>query len=231
MRRGITLLEVLISTVILSVVLGMILSLLVQTSKLYAKTSPYLTGQSADMLALKRMQRELRDAMLISTTSPSPSTWVEIVLPKKDVAGMNVIQADALGNLSLATGSTIDYFLGTKIAQSTSDPTLWSAQASDQGTTLFRADHASQTSASPARWSQATIMVDGVVNPAAVATVTSLSTLSQKTLFAYTPSDGSGNPTALTQLISIAVIVQGTYQGRPVYTPLSTQFCMRNLKS
>ena len=53
----------------------------------------------------------------------------------------------------------------------------------------------------------------------------------QQTLFAYSPSDSNGNPTALTQLISVAIVVKGMYQGKPVYSPLWTQFCMRNLKS
>lgn len=237
--RGMTLIEVLIVLAIIGLVTGAVGALSIQASKLYARTSWHIEPQSSAMVAFKRLERELRDAMLVSTTTPSPSTWIEVVLPKKDQHGLNILKANAQGRLTLLAGESVCYFLGKKVAQDGANSLLWTAQPDAQGTTLFRARSDDYDEAGM-QFAHSRVLIDDIVDPRTITEEPSLQQMAvNRTLFVFIPYNDNGTPDDPTddfprpdtQLIAVTLIVKSTYQGRTVYHPLSTQFCLRNLHS
>lgn len=239
-QRGITLVEMLLVIAIIGMVIFSIVAVTMQAGKLHARTSVHLEPQASAMLALKRMQRELRDAMLISTTTPSPSTWIEFTVPAKDEHGLNRVQTDKHGFLSLVPGKNLCYFLGTKIVADPQGRNRWTARPDRQGTTLFRAETSYDERND--MFYNAQVLVDKVVNPYTLSATEMAGlklTALNRTLFVFVPYDDSGTPDDIsddtpradTQLITITLVVEATLQGKPLYHPLWTQFCMRNLKT
>jgi len=237
MTAGVTLLELVMAAFIIALSFFVIVNISIKASKLYARTSVHIEPQASAMIAFKRMEREIRQAMVISTTTPSPSTWVEITLPEKDAQGLNQLSVDATGRLILMPGQTVSYFLGRKLWLQDATHTLWSARPSATGTTLFRAESSYNFWANS--FSHARIVIDNIVNP----NITSIENEQQltrdalaNTLFVYTPYDDNGTPDdytddrplTTTNLIGITLIVKTMQNGRPVYTPLWTKFCLRN---
>lgn len=238
--RGVTLPEMLISLVIIGITGFMVIAIAIQNNRLYARTSVRIEPQASAMLAFKRMEREIRQAMLISTATPSPSTWIQIQLPKKDADGLNELGVDNQGRIALIPGDYVSYFLGKKLSQPDPHKNKWVAQPSVAGTTLFRTkstyNEVSDT------FTDAQIVVDGIVNPADISLKDEPDITKEalgNTLFVFTPYDDNGTPEdftddkprADTNLITITVIVKAKLQGRPVYHPLWTQFCLRNLRT
>jgi len=129
MRRhsyGITLVELLVVLSIVVMVLVAVLTLSMQSMRLFAKYQPLVMGQSpnntapqaAMMLGMKRMERGLREAMFIRVGSSS--TAVETALPKTDADGnillrFAVIDAQTQRQALICTeGRHVCYFLGRK---------------------------------------------------------------------------------------------------------------------
>ena len=238
-RWGITLPELLVVFFIIGLTSFVILNVWVKASKLYARTSVHIEPQATAMLAFKRTEREMRRAMQVST-SMSPSIWVIILMPEMDENGLNKIGIDAQGRLTLLPGKKIHYFLGKKVQLVDGQRRIWAAKPDLAGTALFRAYDDDYNSGS-VTFSKAKVIIDNIVNP----TDPSLATASEldrdalgKTLFMYAPYDDNGTPDDMTddtpldaKLLGITLIIKATLQGKPIYHPLQTQFCLRNKKT
>jgi len=234
---GVTMVELLVSLFIIGLTFFVILNISVKSSKLYARTSVHIEPQASAMIAFKRMEREVRQAMVISTTTPSPSTWVEITLPDKDEQGLNKLMVNANNRLMLIPGKTVSYFLGTKITLQSKQQKSWLAQPSSTGTTLFRAETTYNKFTNT--FAGARVIIDNIVNPSSTSLIDeqqlTRDALSH-TLFVYTPYDDNGTPDyyaddkplTTTNLIGITLIVKTVQNGRLIYTPLWTKFCLRN---
>lgn len=235
--RGVTLLEMLISVFIIGLTFFVIINISVKASKLYARTNVHIEPQASAMIAFKRLEREIRQAMVISTTTPTPSTWIEVTLPEKDDDGLNKLAVDAQGRLVLIPGKTISYFLGDKLALQDATHKRWQGRPNTSGRALFRTEQ--DYNASTNSFDDCQIIIDGIVNPSDPG-VQNEPQLTRdalaNTLFVYTPYDDNGtpddynddSPLTTTNLISITLVVKTLQNGRPVYHPLSTKFCLRN---
>lgn len=238
MTVGVTLMELLIAVFIIGLAFFVVVNISIKASELYARTSVHIEPQQSTMIAFKRMEREIRQAMSISTTTPSPSTWIEITLPQKDAQGLNELAVDSYGRLSLIPGATVDYFLGDKISLQDATNQLWVAQPDGTGATLFRTESAYDASTNT--FSDCQVIIDHIVNPGD-ASLLNEPQLTQdalaNTLFVYSPYNDNGTPDiytddlplTTTNLIGITLIVKSMQNGRPYYTPLWTKFCLRNI--
>jgi len=234
---GVTLLEMLISVFIIGLTFFVIINISLKASKLYARTNVHIEPQASAMIAFKRMEREIRQAMVISTTTPSPSTWVEVILPEKDDQGLNKLAVDAHNRLVLIPGVTVSYFLGNKTEQQDATHKLWKATPSNSGTALFRSE--SPYNIATNSFDNCKVIIDGIVNPSD-ANLANEPQLTRdalaSTLFVFTPYDDNGTPDdytddrplTTTNLIGITLVVKAMQNGRPVYHPLWTRFCLRN---
>jgi len=234
---GVTLLEMLISMFIIGLTFFVIINISLKASKLYTRTNVHIEPQASAMIAFKRLEREVRQAMVISTTTPTPSTWIEITLPEKDDQGLNKLAVDAEGKLVLIPGKTISYFLGDKMTLQNADYKLWKARPNIAGTTLFRSETSYDKPGN--FFNHCRIIIDGIVNPNDPSVMNEPQLTRDalaNTLFVYTPYDDNGtpddytddNPLTTTNLISITLVVKAMQNGRPVYHPLWTKFCLRN---
>jgi hypothetical protein len=237
MTVGMTAPELLIVVFIIALTFFVIVNISVKASKLYARTSVHIEPQASAMIAFKRMEREIRQAMVISTTTPSPSTWVEITLPKKDAQGLNELMVDANNRLLLIPGKRVNYFLGKKIALQDSVRNIWNARPSNTGTTLFRTEGKRDITSNT--FPGARVIIDNVINPSDTSLVDEQQLTRDalsNTLFVYSPYDDNGTPDdytddrplTTTNLIGITLIVKSMQNGRPIYHPLWTRFCLRN---
>ncbi|MHB0939244.1 MAG: PulJ/GspJ family protein [Armatimonadota bacterium] len=235
--RGVTLLEMLISVFIIGLTFFVIINISIKASKLYARTNVHIEPQASAMLAFKRLEREIRQAMVISTTTPTPSTWIEITIPEKDDDGLNKLTVDAQGKLVLIPGETISYFLGDKLTLQDATRKLWKAQPNTAGSTLFRSESSYDKPGN--YFNHCKIVIDGIVNPndPDVMSEPQLTRDAlENTLFVYTPYDDNGtpddytddHPLSTTNVINITLVVKTMQSGRPVYHPLWTKFCLRN---
>lgn len=215
-----------------------LINISIKASMLYAKTNAHVEPQASAMIAFKRMELEMRQSMSISTTLPTPSTWVELVMPQKDSNGLNQLTVDAQGHLQQIAGQTVDYFLGTKAQCTNTAKNLWTAHPDESGTTLLRSTDTYNAGANS--YTNCRIIIDGIVNPNSpnLSGIPEIARYSlKKTLFVYTPYNDHGNPTdydyysplSNTNLMNITLVVQSTLQGKPVYVPLETSFCFRNI--
>lgn len=170
--RGLTLVEVLMVIAVISVVMITLLLMIMQNNKLYMRTAVHLDPQASQMIALKRMERELREAMQV-LNSPEPATWIHIILPIKDQNGFNVLSYDAAtGELGLTLNTTdttkpmnpnISYFLGNKVSAVAGKTNTYVAEASTTGTCIFRAT--SMPSVDSDIFPEAQLIAEGVLNP------------------------------------------------------------------
>jgi len=229
--------ELLVAMFIIGLTFFVIVNLSVKSSRLYARTSVHIEPQASAMIAFKRMEREIRQAMTISTTTPSPSTWVEVIIPQKDDLGLNQLSVDATGRLMLIPGETVSYFLGRKLWLQNSQQQLWLARPSNTGTTLFRAE--STYNIWTDTFSYAEVIIDNIVNPSSYSLIDEPQLTRDalaNTLFVYSPYDNNGTPDdytddrplTTTNLIGITLIVKSVQNGRNIYTPLWSRFCLRN---
>lgn len=230
-------LELLVSVFIIGLTFFVIVNISIKASKLHARTNVHIEPQASAMIAFKRMEREIRQAMVISTTTPSPSTWIEVILPEKDEQGLNKLGVDANNRLVLIPGKTVSYFLGDKLELQDANRKLWRARPSDSGTTLFRAETSYNKLTNS--FDNCKSIIDNIVNPSdpSIASEPQLTRDAlANTLFVYTPYDDNGTPDdytddrplTTTNLIAITLVVKAMQNGRPVYHPLWTRFCLRN---
>jgi len=237
--RGVTLMELLVVMFIVGLTSFVIVNISIKANKLFARSSVRIEPQASTMLAFKRMEREIRQAMLISTTTPSSSTWIDVQLPQKDDQGLNQLSVDEDGRIQLTPGIFVHYFLGSKVQVRDAQKHLYLASPSETGTTLFRAE--STYDVENNTFDNARDVIDDIVNPSDPAVLSDPEVnraALASTLFSYTPYNDNGTPDDYsddrpltnTNLITIALIVKSTLQGRPIYHPLQTKFCLRNLK-
>jgi hypothetical protein len=211
-------------TVIIALVTGVLLSLMIQTSRVYTRTSAHVEPQASLMLALKRMEREIRDGMFFVLNSTDST--VEIVLPLRETNGMNVITGT-----SLQEGNHVCFFLGKKVG----GETAWSAVPDPLGDTIFRIEGAGflQPLSSSYTNTQAKIIIEGVASTPMVPDPTDPTREIATTVFTYAPLDEEGFLMDETRLIRITLTVplkEHTPSGiRTVNHTMQTSFSLRNL--
>jgi type II secretory pathway pseudopilin PulG len=231
--RGVTFIELLVVIGIIAMVIIAVGTLFIEASRVYARTSEHIEPQWSEMLALKRMESDLRQGMHIDT-GHSSGLAAEVVLPLKDADGYNALVQDASGKLALQAGQVIRYFRGHRAPGYTVKN--WVAipdtLVSDNGDCIFKID--ANTAMVGSGYPNATIVVSGLVaNPPIPDPLNPGSTIPEP-VFVFAPlnPDGTLN-TSLTQLIKITMTfnVQETTPAGRVMKPhtLSTQFCLRNL--
>ncbi len=95
-KFGFTLIELMISMTIVVMIIGVILAISVQSLRIYRNTYAYQSSQGDEMLALKKMEKEMREAYYIINNSgtygsvgnvlASNEYHISFTLPKK-IAG------------------------------------------------------------------------------------------------------------------------------------------------
>ena len=237
-RPGVTLVEVLVVVFIIGLTGFIAVGIMINSAKLYARTNVHIEPQASVMLAFKRMEREIRQSMLISTTTPTPSTWVAVTMPQKGSDGLNQVTVDSNGRLKLVPGTVVNYFLGTKVTLRNAALGTYLASPSGTGTSLFRAESTYNSGSNT--FDNAKLIIDAIVNPndPNLDNDPALSRESlANTLFVYTPYYNNGTPDdylddrplSTTKLITITLVVKAMQSGRNVYHPLWTQFTFQNL--
>jgi hypothetical protein len=206
----------------------------VQATRVYTSTSVHIDPQEQQMLAMKRIEVEMREAMFVNIVTASPSTWVELCLPRTDETGDNVVVMDANGELGLERDPAKDvaFFLGTKEYPNPADTDHWNAVPSATGHTIFRA--LSNTRTSSGVYPQATVIIDGVASTPMIPDPEHPGQEIAARLFEYWPSDPNDptRPTRDTQLIVVTLTIPVQEKtGQFVNHTLRTQYCLRNWNS
>lgn len=93
--RGATLVEMIIVCVVIAIVFISISTLSIQASKVYARTNIHIEPQASQMLAMTRMQQEIREAIEVVNNDPltnqlSNEKQITIIIPQKDSYGLNI---------------------------------------------------------------------------------------------------------------------------------------------
>ncbi|HEY3416919.1 MAG TPA: hypothetical protein VGM23_08555 [Armatimonadota bacterium] len=229
---GFTLVEVLISVTFIAIMLAAIIGLSINANRLYLRTSGHIEPQSSQMLALKRMERDLREGMFLLTTSSS--TWVQVTLPALDNGGhYRIVQNATTGRLGLTPGITVRYFLGTIQYPNPNDKSHWIAVPNVTGNVLFRADVSTVNTAG--NYPNARVIIDGILSVPIIPDLTNQTGGTATSIFAYWPANTDGSPTVNTKLIKITLTKPAneyTNTGKQtVNHTLWTQFCLRNLQT
>ena len=213
---GVTLLEMIVAVATIALVSGSVIGISMQFAGLHQHTQANLGPQFDQILSLKLMERDLREAYSISSTSTTTSLM--ITPPLKTTGATTVISPQAGFNsriIPVAAAYTIRYFLGN-LSGSTAAP-------SDTGNTLFRVP------STVAQDGSGNYPLSGDVSQYIIAKNLAMNGLS---LFNYTP--GGTAPTTGTSLVVVTLNtpVVETMRGNSVnYQTLTTQFAMRNLQS
>jgi len=227
--QGLTLPEVLVVVSMLSLVMLTIIMVLVQTGRIYRNTVGQSTPQVTQELALKRLKKEISQAVALNI-NVSSATQLQIAIPEKESDGYNQIVQGSTGKIGLQTGHLVTYFLGVK-QPTPGNPTAWTAVPSDTGDTLFRVTDLAPEQANN---TNADIMIEGI---AGTPKITDFAGNEKTTsLFTYGPTDHAGvlvtDPNLVVITFSTPVTVntpQGHY--KQVYHASSTQIYMRNIAS
>ncbi|MHB9130069.1 MAG: PilW family protein [Armatimonadota bacterium] len=228
-RRGLTFVEMLVVISIVAIVSGAILMIVLQSSRMFARTSAHIQPQESQMLALRKIEGEVREAMGI--TVGSDPMIIEILQPLKDPSPvlMNVIDGT-----TLQQGQRVCYFLGRKEGVSGNS---WTTAVPDSvnGDTVFRIYGASPetpiipfSTGTSFTSGQATVVIDGLLPR-------SKQDSTDPPLFQYVPTNAKGEAVAGTNRLRVNFIILVPEQ-RPggsteVKHILSTEFCIRNLNS
>lgn len=231
---GVTLPEILVSLTIISVVFVTISVIFMQSTKIYMRKSGHTIPQEAQMLALKRMQRFMRQAMFVNIVTPTPSTWVELCLPRLNSSGMNVLVRGENGQLGLQRDPNKDlcFFLGVREYPDPANTNVWNAIPNNTGHTIFRA--LSSTRTADGKYPNAEVMIDGVLSVPMVPDLSRPGQMKPGRIFEYWPTDPNDptRPTRDTQLVVVSLTIPVTVLGnRTEYHTLQTQFCLRNWNS
>lgn len=113
---GVSLLEIMISISLIAIVFIITIGLYLQAGQIFSRTSVRIEPQRSLMLAMKKMESEIREAMFIRIGSNS--SMVELAMPlrdQNDMIAMSKIQLDSNGTRSTigrSEGKHICYFLG-----------------------------------------------------------------------------------------------------------------------
>lgn len=225
-QPGLTLIEALVSISVIAIVLFSVLAITFQSSAVYQRTAARQKSQAAQVLALKRIAAELREAKSVSVSSTS--TAMLITLPQKDSTTHMVTILSGTSGPYVPAGATIRYFLGTKSnVRLSGGVTHWDATPSDTGDTLFRIDN----SVAPVGgvYADAPIVIEGIVT----SIPNGSGTPTPQRIFVYGPTDTttpSSNDVRLVKVTLTMPFTEVTPVGKStVYQSLSTQLYMRNL--
>lgn len=215
-HAGVTLVEMLVVISTVAVVLISIMTISLQFSRIYRHTNAMLVPQSDQLLALRKMERELREAYSLEPTSNATS--LEINPPKKTTGTTRVIDAQQStdGSLTpLPESYTIRYFLGTFVDGE--------ARPNANGDTIFRVQSTDTQDAA------GNYPLPGSADKYII--VRNLAPLDGASLFSYEP--GGAAPTNKTRLVIVTLNtpVRESEGGNPfTYQRLTTQFALRNLQ-
>lgn len=247
-HRGTTLPELLVVVAFIAVVTVAISQLSMQSMRIYSRTSEHINPEASLNLALKRMERTIREAMFIRLGSSS--TAVEIIIPIKDNAGRiqtasTVINADTQTKaLVRREGKHVCYFLGR---YSSGSPSLAIPDPAN-GNTLFMVttgnnttmgtDIISSTGVLASSYAQAKEIITGITSAPTVVDPDHPGQALPTTIFAYATNsmDTSASPYGLNaQLLRVTLsmpIVHGPSGGEAIRDhTVSTQFCLRNFET
>jgi hypothetical protein len=225
--------ESLVVVSVMALIFITIYMIITSASRIYARYSPVIEPESSMLLALKRMQRNMREAILIDMSSTE--NCVEIGQPVKDARRLNVLTSDGL-----SIGTRVCYFLGRydrENAPTTVIPLLTTDEALDDVDiryTLFAIEQAGDVTNLPLHASypvsRVREIIDGILRrPRDPGDAGGTSTTS---VFSYAPLNAEGNMTDETRLVRIVLtcpVERMTSTGRETI-PLTcwTQFCLRN---
>lgn len=227
---GFTLMEMLTVIAIVGVVLVVIVGIIMQTGRIYARTAVHPSPQSDLDLAMKRLAPDFRTALAVTVNAGnnivSNGTRIELIMPAKDPnTGFNLVQKDTnnANLLILKPGETVEYFLGTISYPDPNDTSSWLATPDENGGYLFRTDGDVQKSGGS--YVNAPFLISGLIPPADGA----------DPIFLYGPDDNSSEPALATRLVRVTLTknrpAEVTPQGKenPAQQSIWTQFCIRNM--
>ena len=245
-HAGITLVEALVTVTLVAVVFAMTFGIYMQAARIYTRTSVRIEPQHSLMLAMKKMESDIREAMFIRIGSNA--SMVEIALPRKDANGMILMTTvvmnsqTGLSTIGRIEGKHVCYFLGRPdasypnraIPDALYGNTIYKITTGSNSTTgadIIRADGTLN-----AYYTGAVKMVSGVLSRPMI-TNPSTGQEVAGTIFSYAGSSGtSTSPQGLSAQIvriSLSVPVQVS-EGNTRVTRnhnLSTEFCLRNFES
>lgn len=244
MRRhlsGVTLIELVVTVSLMAIVSIAIVATSMQSMRLYARFRPLIMGdapgrsapQSAMMVGIKRMDREIREALFIRVGSAD--TAVEIALPKLDAHGdilvENVIVDQVKQRKALMSfeGMHVCFFLGRR---DTANPQVAIPDAVN-GDTIFRIASGTPTTTGT------DIISSGGTLDSSYANATEVISGITKVAYLFSYHNGSDNSSFESGMNARVVRINLTY---PVVIPtragrikenqtLTTEFCLRNFET
>jgi len=217
-QTGVTLPELLMVMAVIIMITVAISSIILQAGKINAATSTRIGPQSALMLAMTRMEREVRVAMAVQSSSPR---HVQFVLPAKTEQGVNDLDEDE----QLIPGLIVRYFQGSKSFPNPNNPSQWNAvpgTAGNPGDILFRAEVEDDTPLD-ATVPNAQVLLDGLTPTPMVSDPDHPNQEMAANLFEYSVS----NPRLITVNLTMPVINPASAPNQ--HLSLSTQFYLRNI--
>ena len=234
---GVTLAELLVVIGIIAIVAIATTTIFLRVTGIYTRTSAHTGPQSAEILALKRMENDLRDAMFVSVVTPTPATWVEISLPQVDSYGVPLMVKGKDGTIGLTRNPALDtsYFLGDLVYPTYGDKSHWNAIPDPNGHTIFRALSSTKTSAGI--FPNGQVIIDGVLSTPMIPDSKHAGQEIPGRLFEYWPSDPNDptRPSVDSQLVRVTISIpvqSNTGSGIRVENhTVQTQFCLRNWNS
>jgi prepilin-type N-terminal cleavage/methylation domain-containing protein len=144
-RRGFTLMEAMVSVVILAGLLGSVLAIFFTCGQTWRRGVSESRAQTLSWLALKRMAPDIREAMSL-TPFPAPFVGygITLQLPARtfdsdESTYFNIVSVDGEGNPYLETGNQVHYFRGNAAGYpSVSGDRLWRVVTAPDGSELRR---------------------------------------------------------------------------------------------
>ncbi|HEY3379324.1 MAG TPA: type II secretion system protein [Armatimonadota bacterium] len=244
--HGFTLPEILIVVAFIGMVLTSVLTVSMQSSKIYSRMAVHEKAEAVLELALKRMEKVMREAMFIRVGSTS--TAVEIALPLKDSGGKIIPSSIEVNPTTHAKalvrqeGKHICFFLGR---YSTTNPTQAMPDGVN-GNTIFMISSGTDATTGTDIISAAGTLSSSYTNAKEIITgINSVPTVPDPAhpgqalnAFIFTYST-SGTTSAFqdglnSQILRVTLtmpIANGP-SGEPIHDQtLSTQFCLRNFES
>ena len=256
-KKGFTLIELMISMTILVMIIGIILAIGVQALRIYRNTYAYQSAQSDEMLALKKMEKVMREAYFIINSSgaygnisnvrASNGHQISFTIPQK-IAGTNppvnaFVESNNVLTTTEDTTKVIVYFMGdlykssngSIVPCSATDPVSISVggKPNYSGKTLFRFVMPTATVSN-------SVYLYPTNQPAKYAILPNL--MPGQHIFSYATTSGEGNLSwndegdAATRIIRITFhlpVLEKTRKGvvSNAEQTISTQFSIRNFSS
>ena len=221
-QRGVTLIELLISMIILSVVTTMLIAGWISLQNSYAHSVKTNNARAEVRDAVSRMSREIRDAQPVALTTPAQSPFTLADPYEIDFySAFNSVDVRSKGNGTDALRLT-RFKLDT--SGSTAQKTLYWQRDTNASGTFDVGD-------------RKVVLAKGVVNPSIADTRVTPNT-TYTAIFTYGYKDTSGNYTSadtiasadLAKIISVQIhlIVDANLKHAPVYADLQTTVRPRN---